>query len=345
MDTTIDQQVAMDEALVRHAKRLRIERSLSDIKSKESTLQLVYDVLRLTPFFKAFLVTADVLKIHMQEFWVTATVYYHAIRFKMDNKKHIVNLESFSHISSHTTNINFNHKYQHSILLSMEHRIILLIFQKGDDPVDAMNHMMSFLTAVVTSQYPPTNNQLRTSSNPRQQATINNRRVTIQLIQGRQNSMTVDCDELNSAKIALVANLSHYGSDNLAESLEIKNLKHSLSEHLKEKESLEQKVTLLKNDFQKEESQNIDRELALEKQETLLLEDESRSKMFKKQKDPMMSKKKLNKLFWSHNSWNSKESNLSSSTTIVEVPKELLKVGMVNSSLKKLKFHLASFDM
>nr|GEX64771.1 hypothetical protein [Tanacetum cinerariifolium] len=63
MDTTIDQQVARDEALVPHAKRLRIGRSnfrlLSNIKSKESTLQFVYDVLRLTPFFKAFLVTAD----------------------------------------------------------------------------------------------------------------------------------------------------------------------------------------------------------------------------------------------------------------------------------------------
>nr|GEZ75687.1 integrase, catalytic region, zinc finger, CCHC-type, peptidase aspartic, catalytic [Tanacetum cinerariifolium] len=45
------------------------------------------------------------------------------------------------------------------------------------------------------------------------------------------------------------------------------------------------------------------------------------------------------------NSGNSEESNLSSSTTIVEVPKELPKVSMVNSSLKKLKFHLASFDM
>nr|GFD06763.1 hypothetical protein [Tanacetum cinerariifolium] len=32
-------------------------------------------------------------------------------------------------------------------------------------------------------------------------------------------------------------------------------------------------------------------------------------------------------------------------TTIVEVPKELPKVSMVNSCLKKLKFHLASFDM
>nr|GEV60977.1 hypothetical protein [Tanacetum cinerariifolium] len=68
--------------------------------------------------------------------------------------------------------------------------VVVLVFQKGDDQIDAINHMMSFLTAVVTSRYPLTNNQLRTSSNPCQQATINNERVTIQPIQGRQNSMT-----------------------------------------------------------------------------------------------------------------------------------------------------------
>nr|GFD28410.1 hypothetical protein [Tanacetum cinerariifolium] len=119
-------------------------------------------------------------------------------------------------------------------------------------------------------------NQLRTSSNPRQQATINNERVTIQPIQGRQNNILTgssrpfasgsggtsgkqrvlqeealdfladlgmtelssnqtvitsnaayqandldaydsDCDELNSAKVSLMANLSHYGYDTLAE--------------------------------------------------------------------------------------------------------------------------------
>nr|GFD60539.1 hypothetical protein [Tanacetum cinerariifolium] len=59
------------------------------------------------------------------------------------------------------------------------------VFQKEDDPIDAFNHMMSFLTVVVTSRYPATNNQLRTSLNPRQQATTNNGRVTIQPIQGR----------------------------------------------------------------------------------------------------------------------------------------------------------------
>nr|GEY58691.1 hypothetical protein [Tanacetum cinerariifolium] len=37
--------------------------------------------------------------------------------------------------------------------------------------------------------------------------------------------------------------------------------------------------------------------------------------------------------------------NLSAMTTIVKVPKELPKVSMVNSCLKKLKCHLASFDM
>nr|GEV86406.1 hypothetical protein [Tanacetum cinerariifolium] len=70
MDMTIDQQVALDEALVPHVSRLRIGKSnlrlRSNITSKESTLRLVYDVL--TPFYKAFLVTADVPEIYMQEF-------------------------------------------------------------------------------------------------------------------------------------------------------------------------------------------------------------------------------------------------------------------------------------
>nr|GEV73802.1 reverse transcriptase domain-containing protein [Tanacetum cinerariifolium] len=76
MDMTIDQQVVLDEAIVPHESRLRIRKSnfrlKSDISSKESTLQLAYD-----------------------EFWATAMVHHHSIRFKMDNKKHIVILEYF----------------------------------------------------------------------------------------------------------------------------------------------------------------------------------------------------------------------------------------------------------
>ncbi|GJV11168.1 hypothetical protein Tco_1352709 [Tanacetum coccineum] len=41
------------------------------------------------------------------------------------------------------------------------------VFKQGDDPIDAINKMMSFLTTVVTSCFPSTNNQLRNSSNPR----------------------------------------------------------------------------------------------------------------------------------------------------------------------------------
>nr|GEU28590.1 hypothetical protein [Tanacetum cinerariifolium] len=99
MATMIEQQVALDEALVPSTKRLWIGRSNfrlpSDIQSKESTLQVVYNVLRRCPFFKAFLVTADVPKIYMQEFWATAYVHQYSTRFKMDNKKNIVDLETF----------------------------------------------------------------------------------------------------------------------------------------------------------------------------------------------------------------------------------------------------------
>nr|GFD29693.1 hypothetical protein [Tanacetum cinerariifolium] len=35
--------------------------------------------------------------------------------------------------------------------------LVVLVFQKGDDPIDAINHMMSFLTSVVASRYPATN--------------------------------------------------------------------------------------------------------------------------------------------------------------------------------------------
>ncbi|GJR96421.1 retrovirus-related pol polyprotein from transposon TNT 1-94 [Tanacetum coccineum] len=48
--------------------------------------------------------------------------------------------------------------------------------------------MMSFLTAVVNSCYPTTNNQLRNSLNPRHQATINDGRVILQPIQGIHTS-------------------------------------------------------------------------------------------------------------------------------------------------------------
>ncbi|GJR82085.1 hypothetical protein Tco_0152870 [Tanacetum coccineum] len=71
MDITRDQQLALDDALVAPANRLKIGKSnlrlSSKLNSKEATLQVMYDVLKLTPFYKAFQITTDVPEIYMQE--------------------------------------------------------------------------------------------------------------------------------------------------------------------------------------------------------------------------------------------------------------------------------------
>ncbi|GJW76882.1 retrovirus-related pol polyprotein from transposon TNT 1-94, partial [Tanacetum coccineum] len=298
--------------------------------------------------------------------------------------------------------------------------LIIPVFQKGDDPIDAINHLMSFLIVVVTSRYPTTNNQLRNSSNPRQQATINNGRVTLQPIQGRQTSLAVgttrtytpgasgsnsgkqrtvicynckgeghmskqctkpkrkrddswfkdkvllvqaqasgqilheeelafladlgipeghatqtvithnaayqaddldaydsDCDELNTAKVALMANLSHYGSDALAEVHNHDNMNNNMiNQAVQAMSSSEQSnvVNLLETKINSDSNIIPYSQYVIESQQAA-------------------------------NSVNSPELTLSSRPTKVEVPKELPKVSMVNASLKKLKYHLASFDV
>ncbi|GKC86448.1 hypothetical protein Tco_1142165 [Tanacetum coccineum] len=51
----------------------------------------------------------------------------------------------------------------------------------------SLNKAMMFLNTAISSIFPPTNNQLRTSSNPRTQATVLNDKVTIQNFQGRRS--------------------------------------------------------------------------------------------------------------------------------------------------------------
>nr|GEU43471.1 hypothetical protein [Tanacetum cinerariifolium] len=77
---------------------------------------------------------------------------------------------------------------QQAEFTQLDSSLTVPVFKQGDDPIDAINHMMSFLSVVVTSRYPTTNNQLRNSSNPRQQATINDGRATLQPIHRRQIS-------------------------------------------------------------------------------------------------------------------------------------------------------------
>nr|GEW79692.1 retrovirus-related Pol polyprotein from transposon TNT 1-94 [Tanacetum cinerariifolium] len=182
----------------------------------------------------------------------------HSISYSVTDTSSIVNHNAYM-ASSLALQIDYAPMVQHSSEYSPpETGLVVPVFQKGDDPID--------------------------------QETINNGRVTIQPIQGRQNFVSVgssrpftsrsggapgkqrvivcynckgeghmskqytkpkrkrdakcnqnvvttnaayqaddldaydsDCDELNSAKIALMANLSHYGSDNLAEALGFQN--------------------------------------------------------------------------------------------------------------------------
>nr|GEZ02615.1 hypothetical protein [Tanacetum cinerariifolium] len=60
------------------------------------------------------------------------------------------------------------------------------IFFSRDDPIACLNKAMAFLTAVASLRSSLTNNQLRTLSNPRNQAIIQDGRVTVQQVQGRR---------------------------------------------------------------------------------------------------------------------------------------------------------------
>ncbi|GKC82915.1 hypothetical protein Tco_1138632 [Tanacetum coccineum] len=65
--------------------------------------------------------------------------------------------------------------------------LVVSSFLPSDDPISSLNKAIAFIITTFTSRYPPTNNQLRTSSNPRNQATIQDGRVQVQTVQGRQN--------------------------------------------------------------------------------------------------------------------------------------------------------------
>ncbi|GJS88269.1 hypothetical protein Tco_0770905 [Tanacetum coccineum] len=62
----------------------------------------------------------------------------------------------------------------------------ILVFSQGYDTTACLNKAMAFLIVVAASRFPSTNNQLKTSSNLRNQATIQDDKVTVQQVQGRQ---------------------------------------------------------------------------------------------------------------------------------------------------------------
>ncbi|GKD14883.1 hypothetical protein Tco_1199290 [Tanacetum coccineum] len=127
----------------------------------------------------------------------------------------------------------------------MDSCLFIPMFNQRDDPIACLNKAMAFLTVVASSRFLSTNNQLRTSSNPRNQATIQDDRVRVQQVQGRQgqsyagnsykdpvildgqaaqttipnvvafqtedlDAYDSDCDDVSNAEAVLMANLSNY---------------------------------------------------------------------------------------------------------------------------------------
>ncbi|GKA99701.1 retrovirus-related pol polyprotein from transposon TNT 1-94, partial [Tanacetum coccineum] len=188
------------------------------------------------------------------------------------------------------------YQHQQSEFSQPDSGLIIPVFQKGDDPIDAINHMMSFLTAVgrqttyaagTTRKYTPGASGSNTGKQrtvicynckgeghiakqctkpkrKRDETWFNDKVLLVQAqasgqvlieeeiafladpgLPDTQTSQTVithnaayqaddldaydsDCDELNSAKIALMANLSRNGSDALTEVHNPDNLAYDL---------------------------------------------------------------------------------------------------------------------
>ncbi|GJW01438.1 hypothetical protein Tco_1556689 [Tanacetum coccineum] len=84
------------------------------------------------------------------------------------------------HLSSTTHNhlqLHHPHMFNHTLLgLSLT-----------DNLIENLTNTLALLTQSYKTYLPQTNNQLRTSSNPRNQATVQDGRVVVQIIQGRQN--------------------------------------------------------------------------------------------------------------------------------------------------------------
>ncbi|GKA42040.1 retrovirus-related pol polyprotein from transposon TNT 1-94 [Tanacetum coccineum] len=240
------------------------------------------------------------------------------------------------------------------------------VFQKGDDPIDAINHMMSFLTAVVTSRASGNNSgkqrivtcynckgeghMSKQCTKPRRKQDDSWFKDKVLLVQAQASTIIThnaayqaddldaydsDCDELNTAKVALMANLSHYGSDALVEPA-VQNSNSSAQQDALILSVIEQLNTQVANFKALNQGQNVD----------LNKKDRRSDSMHSQFETRIVPQTELSaeQAFWSQNSVNSPKPILSSRPTVVEVP-ELPKVSMVNTSLKKLKHRLAGFDV
>nr|GEU73350.1 copia protein [Tanacetum cinerariifolium] len=163
-----------------------------------------------------------------------------------------------------------------------------------DDPIACLNKAMDFLTVVASSRFPSTNNQLRTSSNPRNHATIQDDKDEEQLelladpgVPDGQAVQTIipnnvafqtedldtydsDCDDISNAKEVLIDNISNYGSDVISEEKialkeQVDSLEKNLLKQIKEKECLLQTLTAFKSESKEKEDKYMENKIDFKK--------------------------------------------------------------------------------
>ncbi|GJS78488.1 retrovirus-related pol polyprotein from transposon TNT 1-94 [Tanacetum coccineum] len=212
----------------------------------------------------------------------------------------------------------------------------------------------------------------------------NNESVTAELERYKERVKTFEQRlniDLSSREKMIDSQMDDMIKEKLALKKQVDSLEQNLSKQIKEKECLLQTFTVFKNESKEKENKYMENEIDLEKKikeldniifkETLILEEESRSKMSEKEKDPEIIKQnishkpidyeQLNRLFDDFGERFTSQQELSTEQAFwlrmsnptskpsdaspikIEAPKELPKVSLVNESLKKLKFHLARF--
>nr|GEY28562.1 L10-interacting MYB domain-containing protein-like [Tanacetum cinerariifolium] len=220
------------------------------------------------------------------------------------------------------------------------------MFKQGDDPIDAINHMISFLSVVVMFRYPTTNNQLRNSSNLWQQAIINDGRISLQLVQGRHVSFATGEGHMSKQRIKpkrkrddswFKDNVLLVQAQGNAQILHEDELAFLADPEIAEGQATETAITH-NVVYQADDLDAYD-------------SDYNELNTAKVSLMANLSHYGLDALAEVHdpdnvdNNMINQDPNPSKRPTKVEVPKELPKVSMVNTSLKKLKHYLAGFDV
>nr|GEV09524.1 integrase, catalytic region, zinc finger, CCHC-type, peptidase aspartic, catalytic [Tanacetum cinerariifolium] len=210
------------------------------------------------------------------------------------------------------------------------------VFSPGDDPIACLDKAMVFLTAVASSRFLSTNNQLRTFFNTRNQATIQDGMVTVQQVQRRQGqnySGTTYKGNATSSRgnttsgQARTEDLDTYDSD-------CDDLSNAQAKHCFWKKKVDQKCLKKEKDPETVKQNISHKPIDYEKLNRL-------TKDFEKHFTPQQELS-AEQAFWLRISNPTIQSSLP--PVILEVPIKLPKVSLVNESLKKLKFQLVQFD-